>query len=478
LERPEVARGTNFGDVRGIIMLLPLEAQPAPGKTAPANISVGVPKRPAVIVGADADGLGIARCLGKAGVPVILVDTDARRPAMHSRYVSPVLVKALTGPALIEGLLGLRSRIDYRPLLFLTADPQVRAISEQRERLAGAFYIRLPEQRCIRQLLHKLGFQHFAEKHGFPVPRAVGVSDKNDFVKFAELQFPAVIKPGNKELYFGDKAPRAQRVWSREEAVAACQVILREARDLIVQEWIEGRESDIYFCLQYRGENGLTVSSFVGRKLRCWPPQTGSTAACTAAPEVESELRHLTKAFFDKAQMVGMCSMEFKRDQRTGKFFMIEPTVGRTDWQEEVAAINGVNIPLDAYCYEAGIPLPVGDRHSHSVRWIYPPSYFRSVARSALRAGFLRRRRLPALRTQNPCWSSDDLVPSAIFLLEWLRKLRSPVRWREFLCQRGQVSSPAPVCGTQCSLEPAEPQPASPESAALDTRSPHGTLHI
>jgi len=71
---------------------------------------------------------------------------------------------------------------------------------------------------------------------------------------------------------------------------------------------------------------------------------------------MEHELGRRTKAFFDKTGFVGMCSMEYKQDQRTGKFFMIEPTVGRTDWQEEVASLNGVNIPLAAYRYELGLP--------------------------------------------------------------------------------------------------------------------------
>ena len=34
--------------------------------------------------------------------------------------------------------------------------------------------------------------------------------------------------------------------------------------------------------------------------------------------------------------------MEYKRDAHTGEFFMIEPTVGRVDWQEEVAALTSM----------------------------------------------------------------------------------------------------------------------------------------
>jgi len=34
----------------------------------------------------------------------------------------------------------------------------------------------------------------------------------------------------------------------------------------------------------------------------------------------------------------------------------VEPTIGRTDYQEEVATLNGVNLPYAAWCSEAGVP--------------------------------------------------------------------------------------------------------------------------
>ena len=439
---------------------LSLPPNSASGKTTTTIPATGSVRTPAVIVGADADGLGIARCLGRARVPVILVDTDALRPGMHSRYVEPFVVTAMSGPALIDGLLLLRARLDVTPLLFLTTDTQVRTISEHRHRLAGAFYIRLPERDCIRHLLHKLSFQHLAERHGFSVPRALGVSDEKDFANFSEMCFPAVIKPGNKELFFVSKAPRAQKVRSREEAEALCRAILPEAPDLIVQEWVEGGESDIYFCLQYRGQEGFPVASFTGRKLRCWPPQTGSTASCTAAPEVETILEGLTKEFFDKTRLVGMCSMEFKHDRRNGKFFMIEPTVGRADWQEEVAAMHGVNIPLAAYNYELGLPLPTTEKPHYPLTWMYPPSYLRSL----FCAQSFRYRRPGATRMKTPCWSLNDPVPSAFFLLEWIRKLWSPARWRELIFQRRQIKAAEPAI--------MEVGPESAPSAAADPRTP------
>jgi len=81
----------------------------------------------------------------------------------------------------------------------------------------------------------------------------------------------------------------------------------------------------------------------------------GGTATCIPAREFEDELTSTTSSFFHLVGFTGLCSMEYKRDTRDRHFYMVEPTVGRTDYQEEIATLNGVNIPLAAYCDLAGV---------------------------------------------------------------------------------------------------------------------------
>jgi hypothetical protein len=51
--------------------------------------------------------------------------------------------------------------------------------------------------------------------------------------------------------------------------------------------------------------------------------------------------------------------MEYKRDSRNGRFVMVEPTIARTDYQEEVATLNGINLVQAAYRSIAGLePTP------------------------------------------------------------------------------------------------------------------------
>ena len=53
--------------------------------------------RPAIILGMTANGLSVARSLGRKGIPVIGIDSNRRQPGMFSRYC-----KHLVCPNVIE----------------------------------------------------------------------------------------------------------------------------------------------------------------------------------------------------------------------------------------------------------------------------------------------------------------------------------------------------------------------------------------
>lgn len=100
------------------------------------------------------------------------------------------------------------------------------------------------------------------------------------------------------------------------------------------------------------------------------PPAVGSAAICVAAPEVAEELHRQTLEFVRSVSYTGIGSLEFKRDSRTGRLLIVEPTVGRTDWQEEIATLCGVNVPLLTYWTAMkATPVPAGSPVSASVAW-------------------------------------------------------------------------------------------------------------
>jgi predicted ATP-grasp superfamily ATP-dependent carboligase len=386
---------------------------------------------PAVVVGGTGPGtLGMVRSLCQADIPVILLDEDACAPAMQSRYGDKIVISRTSGEPLVKSLLALAATLAGPAVLFVNSDEAVLTVSQFRAELANNYRFRLPSHACLTSLIHKTRAQRIAETHGFPVPRSVTIKHSDDLNQLANLSFPCIVKPTRATAgYVNGQFARAYKVSSAEEAEDACSRILPILPDLIVQEWIEGADSDLYFCLQYRGADGTTVSSFTGRKLSVWPRDVGVTASCTAAPHVRSLLQSLTEKFFEQVSFVGLGSIEFKRDARTGRILMIEPSVGRIDGQEEVATLHGANIPLAVYLYETGSPVPRTEVDPPQVIWRDSLSHWRSVRANGSRAAVNRK-----TKVYDAYWRLDDPIPAFFqFLSEAERSLRKAVRQVAFL---------------------------------------------
>ena len=348
----------------------------------------------AVIVGGDLNALGVVRSVARQQIPIVAVDTRSSRAALWSRHARGRLVRSLSGPEFVEDMVQLGREFDHPPILLLTSEDTVHAVSENRDELSKWFRFRLPADENVKILSSKASFHDFSLRHDFPVPHTAILECKSDIGLLDQLRFPCVMKPDNKLSVLSGNKARAVRVGSLEDAREQANSMLATPGGIVVQEWIEGAESNIYFTLFYRGGDGHVAAIFTGRKLSCHPHDVGSTAVCVAAPEARESLEPMTLAFAECAGMEGMGSMEYKWDDNYKKFVMVEPTVGRTDWQEEIATLCGVNIPLAAYRHELGLPAvpdevsraPAGWRATFVDR---PPAHLRP-ARTRMVDGYFR----------------------------------------------------------------------------------------
>lgn len=316
---------------------------------------------PAVVVGGSLNALGVVRSLHRGGAPVILLETTRQCPGAWSRYCQFRRVESLWGPGLIDALKLLASDLRNRPALILTRDESVVTVSASRSQIEPLYCIDLPLPAMVDALADKAAFDELAAREGFPVPRSRIVRGNGDLAKLAELEPPIVLKPADKALVLAGLVERTVRANSHTEARTAAARMLAHAPSLIAQEWVEGPDTEILFTLFACDSAGNLIGIFPGRKLVCSPPSVGTTAVCAAAPDLAEELGRHARHFIERVGYRGLGSLEFKRDIRSGRLLIIEPTVGRTDWQEEIATICGVNLPLLAYHAALGAPLPIGD---------------------------------------------------------------------------------------------------------------------
>ena len=312
---------------------------------------------PTVVVGEGLNCLGILRSLAGRGIEIHAVTTTRWCGPALSRLARFEPVPDLDGRALVDGLVALARRLGRPAVLMLGGDRQVDVVNDHRDELEGHYLFTLPPADQLRTLANKASFQRFAQDNDLPVPRTAVVRRHDELsAALRELALPLVLKPADKLQVLSGHAERAVRVDTLAEAEAAGMRMLSGCGCVVVQEWIAGGDADIYFALVVCDRDSRVRAMFCGRKLVCDPPDVGSTGICVEAGEHAVAVAQEAERFIRAAGYQGIGSVEFKRDRGTGRFVIVEPTVGRTDWQEEIATQCGVNLPLHAYLAECGLP--------------------------------------------------------------------------------------------------------------------------
>ncbi|APZ43486.1 hypothetical protein [Acidihalobacter ferrooxydans] len=364
---------------------------------------------PALVLGGGLNGLGIVRSLGAAGVPVYVAESRRDDPALSSRYARPLYLPALHGETLLAELerLGAERFSGNRPVLVLTQEQSVRTLGSAQERLQPFYRFLLPPSAPLDALMRKPDFSAMAAAAGLPAPATVRVCRGEDIEAALALRFPLVLKPAwHAPSYVRAGLAKAYRVDTPAAAHERIETMLRALPDVVVQEWVEGGDDAIYFCLQHLNTAGQSVASFVGRKLRSWPPRVGGTAACTSAPQAQALIER-TARFFARHQVQGLAGMEYKQNEQ-GEYLAIEPTVGRSDYQEEVATLNGVNLPLAYYLDALGQGGEYRSGANRSVVWMDTESEQRAAQAQGRPAGRWPQAHGPM---RSALWRARDPMP-------------------------------------------------------------------
>ncbi|MGH3788267.1 MAG: hypothetical protein ACRDRG_17355 [Pseudonocardiaceae bacterium] len=383
-------------------------------RSSPGHLNALLP--PVLIAGAGtAIGLAIARGVRDAGVPIVGASLIPSAPTCRSRLWHSVLqVSAPTTEAWLATLDAAYAR--YGPMaLFPADDIVVRIVAEHADELTTQFDFVLPDLPTVDRLLDKSVFHEWAVANDFPVPHTVIVDNPGELrAALREMTFPVVFKPVERTPQWQDfsRYGTAYRLDTPDDFERLPFAPFDAADRFVVQEWIPGRDSDVYFCLTYRNRNGEELAAQVGRKITQWRVDTGSTAL--AVTHQDAELHKLTRRLLDTAGHVGFGSLEVRRSTRDGRMLITEPTVGRADLQTALAAAAGVNLVDVAYRDACRLPAPPG-RPSREAIWIHETAFPRSVLVAARRRRLDTRTLLATLRTRRAptgAFLSDrDLLP-------------------------------------------------------------------
>ena len=327
----------------------------------------------AIVVGLDCiTGLQTARILAGRSVPVIGIASNPRHFCARTRACERILAADTASDEMIQALERLGPTLGERAVLFPCTDGSVLRISRARERLAPWYHVLLPDAPVVEMLMDKSRFTAFAHENGLPVPRTAVLRRRSDAEGAAhDVRYPCVLKPTIKTPHWQRQTrAKAFKVTSADELLTLYDRASAWTDELMVQEWIVGGEENLYSCNAYFDADSRPVVTFVARKLRQWPPQTGTS--CLGEEVRNDEVLHETVRLFGIVRFHGLAYLEMKRDERTGEQFIIEPNIGRPTGRSAIAEAGGVELLYAAYCDAIGAPLPANlVQRYRGAKWIY-----------------------------------------------------------------------------------------------------------
>src|SRR5688572_18989133 len=262
------------------------------------------------------NALATIRSLGRRGVRVqAFALRGSAELASASRYCRSV-TRVAGVDALCDALLALRQNGAERPPLFIDNDRMMRVLQPRVIELRRRFRIVDPVGDA-EHLMDKSFQVAAAARAGMAVPRSWSPRDWSELTAIAgQTARRLIARPTG-------SAPQLKALIAADAAALAAALRRCDAapQDIVVQEYIEGDDAQVYAALAYRAINSGALLALSIRKHRQSVPG-GGVMAVGQVVDVP-ELRELTARLMRNLDYRGTMHSEFKRCPVDGRYYFI-----------------------------------------------------------------------------------------------------------------------------------------------------------
>ena len=376
----------------------------------------------ALIVNGAHVSLGLARSLGRRGIPVwLLADHPLPR---FSRFVQRSFpwpgAEHADGPGAI---IDIATRYDLNEWVLLsTGDEDMRMIAQNHAMLASRFRLTTPSWETVQWMYDKRLTYQRAASLGIDCPWTFHPRGIDD-VQRLDCRYPVIVKPAYRKNLNEFTRAKAWQADNHDALVSlykrATSLVGNEA--VIIQEWIPGTGNSQF---SYAGlwNQGDAIVSLVARRTRQHPIDFGRSSTFVETVE-QDEIEQLACRFLKSLDYTGVVEVEFKYDQRDGRHKLLDVN-GRFWTWHGLGAPAGVDFPYLAWRQAVGQTVSPA-RAETGVAWMHASrdliAAYQEISRGTLTVqDFLAGFRKP-LAFAN--FALDDPLPAIVELpvLAWHR---------------------------------------------------------
>jgi D-aspartate ligase len=328
-------------------------------KVYQSNMPVGV------VFDCHVNGLGVMRSLGEKGVPVLGLDCNPRNMGLLSKYchgeVCPDPSK--NERAFVDSLCETGRKLKNKGVLFPTNDVWLIAVSRHQKELESYFLFPMSGWEVIRNCVDKARMYQIASEADIPIPETLFCREVAELKNIRpRIKYPCIIKARVTTEFdqtFKSRFVRIEREAALDDWLQQNEAALSRLKiGFVVQEIIPGGAASLYTFSAYSNAEAEVVAFSTIRKTRQYPPDYGTITSgeVIRQPEVIESGTRLIK----KLNYYGLSNIEFKRDERDGRFRLMEINA-RSGKSIYYTTSSGLNLPYFAYQEATGVKL--GPRH-------------------------------------------------------------------------------------------------------------------
>jgi predicted ATP-grasp superfamily ATP-dependent carboligase len=302
--------------------------------------------------------LAAVRALGRAGVPVVVADSDPMAVSSWSRFTharmrAPAVREKHDG--FLEWLLDFGKNAMVRHVLLPTCDDTAWLYARHREALAQYFYLSSCGVDAVYALLNKKRLADVCRELGIDTPETRSLASEADLARVAqEAKFPVLIKPATQVLFESrDKGKviteRAAFIAEYRRFRAAAHSASLRAFDAsvgwpLVQEYFPNTETNIYNLSGYVGRNA-EVCVFRA-SVKVLQERDIGVGICFEKAEVNGAATEAVRALFQRIGYHGIFEIEFIPAH--GRYHLIDINP-RFYGEMAFDVARGMSLPLIAY---------------------------------------------------------------------------------------------------------------------------------
>jgi len=275
--------------------------------------------------------LGVARTLGRLGVPVAANDELERTAASRSRYRSESIVWRPWPTAsgdIVEKLVAWGKVQDEPALLMPVDDVATVVVEEHAADLAQWFRFARQPEGLVRSLSSKWTMAELALEHGIATARVAKVGDLADLDdQLSDFGLPVVIKRVEGWTHDARSVPSVSVARSREQAR---DIVSQQPENFMLQEYIPGSSETSWMFNGYFDAESRCLFGATGYKIRQYPLSGGFTTLgqLTVHDEIQTEIVR----FLGAVGYRGIVDLGLRFDARDGSYKLLDvnPRVGST----------------------------------------------------------------------------------------------------------------------------------------------------